>query len=72
MRAAVYLSLLALTAIAVSVGNLRVALIVAATKALLVGSEYMELRRAHRAWGAGFVLGLGAVLGVLTLLATPR
>ncbi len=72
MRAAVYFSLLALTALALSLGSLRVALVVAATKALLVGGEFMELRRAHRAWGVGFALGLGAVLSALTLLAAPR
>lgn len=72
MRTAVYLSLLALTAVAVSQGSLRVALVIAATKAALVGGELMELRHAHRAYGALFATGLGGLVLVLSLLAAPR
>jgi len=64
MRAVVYLALLALALGAVLTGELRVALALAGTKALLVGAEYMELRSAARLHALGFA----ALIAVLVLV----
>lgn len=72
MRIAVYVALVALAAIAVASGSWTLALVIGATKALLVAAEYMELRLAHRAHGVAFGLCVGALTAVLALVAAPR
>lgn len=68
MRVLVFVVLIALAALSVLSGRWSVALVIAATKSLLVAAEYMELRVAHPAHGAvfgAFTLALTALLAVL-------
>lgn len=71
MRAAILLLLLGLALLSAITGNLAVALALAVAKSLLVGVEYMELRHAHRAHLAGFVLFVVAVAVGLLITARP-
>lgn len=69
MVLATYL-ILALLAVASAVhGQLRVALVFAAVKAVLVGLEFMELRHAAREHLVAFVAYVGLLLAVLELLS---
>lgn len=75
MRAAVYLTLLALAVAAAFSERLPLALALGGVKALLVGAEYMELRHADRRHALGFGAGIVALtLGLLALglSADPR
>lgn len=69
MRTAVYLACLALIAVSVAVGDLRIALLAAAVKSVLVGAELMELRYAHRLHFVAFVALIGVIATSLVILA---
>ncbi|MCC7377240.1 MAG: cytochrome C oxidase subunit IV family protein [Verrucomicrobiales bacterium] len=45
---------------------------VAGAKAILVGWQFMELRRAHVAWRLGSLLVFGLVFGALVVLGTSK
>lgn len=68
MRALVYFALLALALGAVLTNELRLALVLAGTKALLVGVEYMELRSAARLHMLGFAAVIAALVLVLVVI----
>lgn len=68
MLFATYLTLVLLAVASAAGGHLRLALILAATKALLVGLEFMELRHAARAHMVAFVAYVGLVVAALELL----
>lgn len=70
MRLLTWLVLIALSVASVLTGQLKVALIIAAAKALLVGLEFMELRHAARPHAAAYVLFIGGVLLVLVVLTS--
>ncbi|MFO0646201.1 MAG: hypothetical protein U0326_08175 [Polyangiales bacterium] len=72
MRAMVYVMLVSLALVSALSGSWRLALVAASIKTLLVASEYMELRRAHRAHGVAFALGACVLTAALAVLATPR
>lgn len=68
MRAAAYASMAVLVVSAVAVGVLWPALVGAGIKTLIVGLEFMELRRAARPHMVAFVLGTAALTGLLVAL----
>ncbi len=69
MRIAVWIVLVGASVGSVASGRLRVALALAALKALLVGLEFMELRSAAWPHLLGFVAFVLAVAGGLILAA---
>lgn len=71
MRLVTWLLLVGLATGAVLSSHFAVALFIGGTKALLVGAEYMELRRAHRTHAAAFAVGVVALVLVLRLIAGP-
>lgn len=68
MRALAFVVLLSLAGLALAVGSFHLALVLAATKAGLVGLVYMDLRHAHRAHAVGFVLGVALLVAVLAVV----
>lgn len=73
MRLAAYLVLVTLAASAALSGDLFVAIALGGAKALVVGAEYMELRRAARLHAIAFALAVAALvtgLGAMTFGAT--
>ncbi|MDQ3033184.1 MAG: hypothetical protein M3Y87_12265 [Myxococcota bacterium] len=70
MRALVYLALLGLALSAALSGQLALALALGGAKALLVGAEFMELRRADRRHALGFALMIVALVLVLITLGS--
>lgn len=72
MRAVVYVLLVLLALLGVLSGSAALALLFGGAKALLVASEFMELRFAHRAHFVGFGLFVGALTLLLILLSAPR
>ena len=72
MRAMIYVALVTLALLSWSTGRWSVALAAAAIKALLVASEYMELRHAHRAHALAFAGCVSVATIALAVLATPR
>ena len=71
MRLFTWLLLMGLAMAAVWSGRLEVALAIGATKALLVGAQFMELRGAHRAHLAAFGCGVIALGLLLRFIAGP-
>ena len=71
MRIVTWLLLVGLAIGAVVSGHFAVALLIAGTKTLLVGAQYMELRWAHRAHAAAFASAVIALVLVLRLIAGP-
>lgn len=63
MRAAVFVTLIALAVAAATTGSLALALGLGGLKAALVGAEFMELRHAARPHAVAYV----AVIAVLVL-----
>jgi len=72
MRAAVYLVLLALAVVTAFSESLSLALALGGAKALLVGAEYMELRRADLRHALGFGVGIIALTLCLIMLGLSR
>ena len=70
MRLATFIVMAVLAVISVTEGNLRLALIFAGIKAVLVGVGYMELRSAAYVHLVGFSLAMFALTGVLILIAS--
>ncbi len=68
MVLATYLILLLLAVASAVQGQLRVALVFAAVKAVLVGLEFMELRHAAREHLVAFVAFVGLLLTALELM----
>lgn len=68
MRLLMWLVLVVLSVVSVLTGQLFVALVIAAGKALLVGLSFMELQHAARLHAAAYVLFIGGVLLVLAIL----
>ncbi|MBE2252468.1 MAG: hypothetical protein IAE78_23245 [Myxococcus sp.] len=64
MRLVVWVVLMGATLLSVASGHLRVALLLAAVKALAVGLEFMELKGAARAHAFGY----GAFVALLALV----
>ncbi|MBX3248672.1 MAG: hypothetical protein KF901_15960 [Myxococcales bacterium] len=69
MRTAAYLACLALVAVAITLADLRIALLAAGVKSVLVGAELMELRHAHRLHLVAFVAFIGLLATSLVILA---
>ena len=69
MRFVTWLLLVGLSIAAVLSGHFGVAVVIAGTKTLLVGAQYMELRWAHRAHAAAFASAVLALVLVLRFLA---
>lgn len=69
MRALTWVLLVGLTLTSFAVGRFGVALGLAATKAILVGLEFMELREAHRLHAAAFAAGVLVVTALLAVLS---
>ena len=69
MRLLTWFGLVALAGLAVFWGRLDVALLCGGLKAVLVGSEFMELRHAHRLHLAAFVLWAVGLTSVLLLVS---
>lgn len=72
MRAVVFVVLVALAVIAALVGSWGLALSISAVKALLLASEFMELRHAHRLHAVAVGGFVGALTLALMVLASPR
>lgn len=68
MRVVTWLVLVGLAIVGVWLGRPGLALALAGTKAVLVGLEFMELRRAHRLCAVGFCLAMAGLTGLLALL----
>lgn len=68
MQLATYLTLVLLAVASAAYGHLRLALVLAAIKALLVGLEFMEVRHAARGHLAAFVAYVGLVVTALELM----
>jgi len=69
MRGVTWVLLVGLALSSFAFGQFGVALGLAATKALLVGLEFMELRGAHRLHAAGFAAGVLVVTALLAVLS---
>lgn len=71
MRKVAFAVMIVLAIISILEGQLALALLFAGLKALIVGLEYMELRRAARPHAVGFALAVVALtVGLVALTIT--
>ncbi len=70
-RLLVFVLLVALAAASVALGSLPLALLLAGLKAAAVGSEYMELRHAHRLHLVGYLGWVALLVAALSLALSP-